>query len=188
MNGKNIIFLLSAFTFLISSCVNYKTQVNVPTKMTKYQMKDLFETFFPKDLAITRVTSKGVKLIIKNKILFDFNSYRLSSRAKRFLKQFAYIYKCKIEPEYPDSKIVVIGYTDDIGDENYNQKLSLKRAQAVKDFLMNLDILSIAPEKIIAIGKGEKDPIVPNTNAKNRALNRRVEILINLNSGDKSAQ
>jgi outer membrane protein OmpA-like peptidoglycan-associated protein len=66
---------------------------------------------------------------------------------------------------------VVEGHTCDIGDEDYNQQLGLRRAQAVCDYLV---LKGISPERLSLRSCGEKVPAVPNDSEKNRAYNRRV--------------
>ncbi|MDT3526509.1 OmpA family protein, partial [Cronobacter sakazakii] len=74
----------------------------------------------------------------------------------------------------PGWLIVVAGHTDDVGDERANQQLSLKRAEAVRNWMRDTGDV---PESCFAVqGYGESRPAVPNTTAEGRALNRRVEI------------
>jgi len=62
-----------------------------------------------------------------------------------------------------------------VGSKEYNKKLSLKRAEAVKRVLS--EHFGIDPSRMVAKGYGEEYPLVPNTSDTNRALNRRVEIV-----------
>ncbi len=84
--------------------------------------------------------------------------------------------------KYPGAKVELAGYTDGIGTEQYNQKLSERRAEAVKQYLINEGAVDKAT--ITAKGYGKSNPIAPNKtkngkdNPKGRAENRRVEILI----------
>jgi OOP family OmpA-OmpF porin len=84
--------------------------------------------------------------------------------------------------KYPDSKVELEGYTDSKGTEQYNQKLSERRAEAVKQYLIKEGAVDKA--MISATGYGESRPIAPNKtqdgkdNPEGRAENRRVEILI----------
>lgn len=73
----------------------------------------------------------------------------------------------------PDSKVTLIGHTDDQGSEVYNQILSIKRAQYVAD---KLTAAGIDPSRILVDSRGEIEPAVPNTSPGERALNRRVVI------------
>lgn len=69
--------------------------------------------------------------------------------------------------------IIAVGHTDSIGSETYNQKLSEKRAQSVKAYLVSK---GIDKNRVSTQGKGEAQPIADNTNSTNRRLNRRVNI------------
>ena len=78
----------------------------------------------------------------------------------------------KVLLKFPAIEIELCGYTDSLGDWNYNQQLSKKRAQAVKQYLINK---GIAYFRIKAVGFGEENPIAPNTTKTGRAANRRIE-------------
>lgn len=75
----------------------------------------------------------------------------------------------------PDVTIRIIGHTDDVATDAYNQRLSEGRANSVK---AEMEQRGIAEYRMKAMGKGEKEPIVPNDSDDNRQLNRRVEIEI----------
>ena len=75
---------------------------------------------------------------------------------------------------YPETKIVVVGHTDSTGSEEYNQKLSERRADAVKKYLV--DSGHVKADMITAEGRGEAEPIADNKTKEGRAKNRRVEI------------
>ncbi len=76
----------------------------------------------------------------------------------------------------PDTKIIVVGYTDSTGTTNGNYALSRSRANTVKNFLIGL--LKLDTSKIVAVGRGAETPVASNDTAKNRALNRRAEVFI----------
>lgn len=80
--------------------------------------------------------------------------------------------------ELKDSQgsITLVGYTDSVGSENYNQRLSYRRAKSVADYLIKEGILS---ERIQIFGKGEADPIGDNSTVTGRQKNRRTEITYN---------
>jgi len=69
--------------------------------------------------------------------------------------------------------IIAVGHTDSIGTDAYNQKLSVRRAEAVKAYLVSK---GIEANRVYTEGKGEKQPIASNKNSAGRAKNRRVEI------------
>jgi len=69
--------------------------------------------------------------------------------------------------------IIAVGHTDSVGNDAYNQKLSVKRAESVKSYL---ESKGIEKNRIYTEGKGEKQPVADNKTAEGRAKNRRVEI------------
>lgn len=75
----------------------------------------------------------------------------------------------------PEWKLTVTGHTDNTGSEPFNQKLSLKRAEAIEKYL---SVKGIDPNRINTIGKGSKQPIASNKTDAGRKKNRRVEFVI----------
>jgi OOP family OmpA-OmpF porin len=82
----------------------------------------------------------------------------------------------KLQAELQNAKvdsIIATGHTDSTGKASYNQKLSLRRAQAVKDYLVSL---GLPANRIFIEGKGEAQPVASNKTSQGRALNRRVDV------------
>ena len=75
--------------------------------------------------------------------------------------------------QYPQTTTTVEGYTDSVGSEAYNQQLSQRRADAVRQVMV--DEYGVAADRVSAVGEGENDPVASNDTAEGRALNRRVE-------------
>jgi OOP family OmpA-OmpF porin len=69
--------------------------------------------------------------------------------------------------------IIAVGHTDAVGDDAYNQKLSIARAESVKAFLVTA---GVEKNRVYTEGKGEKSPVADNKTAEGRAKNRRVEV------------
>jgi OOP family OmpA-OmpF porin len=69
--------------------------------------------------------------------------------------------------------IIAVGHTDSVGSDSYNQKLSIKRSEAVKSYIVSK---GIEKNRVYTEGKGEKQPVADNKTAEGRAKNRRVEI------------
>jgi OOP family OmpA-OmpF porin len=69
--------------------------------------------------------------------------------------------------------IIAVGHTDAVGDDAFNQKLSIARAEAVKSFLVTA---GVEKNRVYTEGKGEKSPVADNKTAEGRAKNRRVEV------------
>ena len=108
------------------------------------------------------------KKIILRGVHFDFNKANIRSDAVPILKEAANILK-----ENPDLKVTVEGHTDAIGSDEYNLKLSLRRATAVKEFLVKE---GIAEPRLTTRGFGESQPVASNDTEDGRAQNRRVEL------------
>ena len=69
--------------------------------------------------------------------------------------------------------IIAVGHTDSVGADAYNQKLSIRRSEAVKAYLVSK---GVEKNRVYTEGKGEKQPVADNKTAEGRAKNRRVEI------------
>lgn len=102
---------------------------------------------------------------------FDAGSARLSNIAKAKLDEVALKMK-----EDTDARALVIGYTDDRGSDAANQRMSERRAQAVKDYLVQRH--GIDGSRITTEGRGSADPVASNETAEGRAQNRRAVVII----------
>jgi OmpA-OmpF porin, OOP family len=102
---------------------------------------------------------------------FDFNKSTVRSADDAELQKAIVFVK-----KYPDSKVSIEGYTDNIGSDKYNQGLSERRAAAVKEYLLKHGAADGA--RMTTAGHGESDPIADNSIEQGRFQNRRVEILI----------
>jgi outer membrane protein OmpA-like peptidoglycan-associated protein len=120
----------------------------------------------------TRDTARGL-IVSMPDVLFDFNKYTLKPEARERLARVSGIVLA-----YPDLKLQIEGYTDSIGSDEYNQTLSDKRAEAVRDYLVSS---GVSINNVTAQGMGKADPVADNSTAAGRKLNRRVEMIV---SGD----
>jgi len=99
---------------------------------------------------------------------FDFDKAVLKPEAKAKLDDLV----GKLKPINLEV-IIAVGHTDGIGSDTYNNKLSVRRAEAVKAYLVSK---GIEPNRVYTEGKGKKQPVADNKTAEGRAKNRRVEI------------
>lgn len=106
----------------------------------------------------------------KSDYLFATNSATLLPGAQPEIQRVADVLK-----QYPDTTIQVAGHTDSQGNEVYNQQLSERRAQAVRDALVGT---GLDPARITIMGYGESRPIASNDTAAGRQQNRRVEVRV----------
>jgi outer membrane protein OmpA-like peptidoglycan-associated protein len=120
-------------------------------------------------------TSESARGLIVNMsdVLFDTGKYTLKPTTQISLAKVAGILQA-----YPGLKVQVEGYTDIVGSDELNQKLSENRAAAVKDFLISQ---GVAPGNITSQGFGKNNPVADNSTSSGRAQNRRVNMVV---SGD----
>lgn len=117
------------------------------------------------------VQSEVVTLSDANDVLFAFNKSDLTPAARSELDSLM----AKLQNADVVS-IKVVGHTDSVGSDAYNQALSERRASSVADYLLSQ---GLAPNKLTSEGKGESEPIADNESEEGRAKNRRVELHIN---------
>jgi outer membrane protein OmpA-like peptidoglycan-associated protein len=120
----------------------------------------------------TKETARGL-IVNMSDVLFDFNKYTLKPEAREKLAKVSGILLA-----YPGLKLQVEGYTDNIGSDEYNQKLSEQRAGGVRDYLVSQ---SVKDNNVTAAGYGKSDPVADNSSSSGRAENRRVQLVV---SGD----
>jgi outer membrane protein OmpA-like peptidoglycan-associated protein len=122
---------------------------------------------------------EGIKITFDSGILFQIDSSELQSEARANIESLA-----KILNKYPDTNILIEGDTDNTGSEEYNQRLSERRAQAVADYQRGLNV---AGSRISTVGLGELNPIASNDTDYGRQQNRRVEVAVFANDKLKKA-
>lgn len=125
-------------------------------------------------------TDEGINLILdeNSRVTFEYNSANLTSIAKTNLDKLIEVFK-----EYPDTNLLIVGHTDNVGSQNFNLPLSEKRAQSVVSYLIANGISS---SRLTSKGAGLSEPIADNSTAAGRAQNRRVEIAITANEKMKA--
>jgi OOP family OmpA-OmpF porin len=109
--------------------------------------------------------------IVLRGINFEYNSSDIQPEARPVLDQAA-----EILHENPGVSVRVEGYTDSSGTPQYNQGLSLRRAESVYRYLVNK---GVDPERLTVEGMGQSRPVASNATEEGRARNRRVELVPN---------
>ena len=120
----------------------------------------------------TTETSRGLVVNLSD-VLFDTGKYTLKPNTQVTLARIAGIFQ-----SYPGVKVQVEGFTDSVGSDDLNQKLSDNRASTTKDFLIKQ---GVSLDNISAAGYGKSDPVADNSTTAGRAQNRRVNLVV---SGD----
>jgi len=127
----------------------------------------------------TRETARGLIVNVSD-VLFDFNSANLKPGAREKVARLAGILQ-----SHPDLKIEVEGHTDSVGSDDYNLRLSERRAESVRTSLVQQ---GVAGNAVGTAGFGESKPVATNGTAAGRQQNRRVEIVVSGESIGTSAQ
>jgi outer membrane protein OmpA-like peptidoglycan-associated protein len=122
---------------------------------------------------------EGIKITFDSGLLFDVNSSTLKAEGRQNIAQLAEVLR-----KYDDTEVLVEGHTDNTGDDEYNQQLSIKRAESVANMVKQQ---AIKGSRITTVGYGETQPLQPNETAEGRAQNRRVDIAIMANKKLKKA-
>jgi len=123
-----------------------------------------------KDLKVELTpVAAGEQFVFEN-VFFEFDKFDLKPESMTSLKRLQ-----KFLLENPNVNIMISGHTDNIGNQGYNQTLSLQRAKSVQDFLVKA---GLHHGRVMVEGKGDKEPLVPNSSPENQALNRRITIKI----------
>lgn len=113
---------------------------------------------------------EGIQVTFDSGILFDFDSSTLRGNARANLADLA-----ASLTEYPGTSVLVVGHTDGVGADAYNQSLSERRANAARSYLLSQ---GLSPSRVDAVGMGESEPVADNDSDWGRQANRRVEVAI----------
>lgn len=128
------------------------------------------KNFDPLTLDVYLDPIKQGKAVVLNNIFFATNSYALEDKSKTELDKIVLFMNSN-----PKVSIELGGHTDDVGADNANMELSMKRSKSVYDYLIGK---GISANRLKYKGYGETKPMVANTNEENRQLNRRIEFKI----------
>ena len=129
------------------------------------------------EINISMFTSKAVlqetrkEILIIDQVQFDFDKDTIKAESFGLLDNVA-----SVILDHPYIQLIEVqGHTDDVGVDSYNLDLSQRRVESVRTYLIGK---GVKPDVLVAKGYGETVPVKPNTNDKNRALNRRVQFVI----------
>ena len=134
------------------------------------QARKLRQELVGTGVQVAELENGQIQLLMPSNITFDFDSAVFKSGFNATLDSVS-----KVLNEYDQTRVIIAGYTDNVGAAAYNNQLSLKRAQAVSDYLV---LRGISPARISVYGYGSQYPIASNGNEAGRAQNRRVTITL----------
>ena len=144
---------------------NFLTEEDEKKEVTKVNEKEAEEDETPQVVIVTENKKKEVMQII----YFDFDNSKLSQVSKNTLFNFLDKNKKKL------SRYILFGHTDTKGSSKYNMKLSIKRAESVKEVLLDQ---GISPDDISILGKGENELAIDTPDNTKHPANRRAEVKI----------
>ena len=161
---------------LLSGCKSGNTSrrtvigVSAVNATISVQKKEL-ESILPAGAIIEFINyGNALKITFDSGILFAANSNTIHETSKSALRRFATNLN-----NHPDTQIQITGHTDNTGRADYNQTLSERRSRSVYDYLCEQ---GIDTKRMDYAGKGFREPIANNNTSEGRALNRRIEIVI----------
>lgn len=132
--------------------------------------KELAQHSDDDDLSLTKMEGDALRIGIASDFSFAFDSADLDSDGKGIFRTIGNILQ-----NYDKTAIHVVGFTDSVGQAEYNKQLSKRRAKSVADFL---EENGVDAKRIQTWGRGEDEPVASNDTSDGQARNRRVEIVI----------
>lgn len=167
---KYFIFsLVAVASTALYSCKDKQIMVNPGAQVTIDGTQDGLR-HVQRDFEDAAVTDRGIMVTFDSDVLFPLNSSYLTDEAKGEIDKLI-----NLLTSYPNSSLIVDGHTDATGTEEYNQWLSEKRAESVKNYMADHGVNA---SRITINGYGQSKPVAPNNTAEGRQQNRRVEVTI----------
>ncbi len=124
--------------------------------------------------AVVERVGEGIQVTFESGLLFDYDSDRIKPAAAENLRSLA-----RSLNNYPNTDLVIVGHTDNVGSDDYNADLSQRRSRAAASYLGSL---GVNQNRLRTYGRGEAEPVAENTSDAGRQQNRRVEVAIFANS------
>jgi outer membrane protein OmpA-like peptidoglycan-associated protein len=121
-------------------------------------------------VAVVQTSDNQLKLNVPGDLSFDTGRADIKPNMRPILDQFA-----NGLSNQPNTEVRIIGHTDSTGSDDLNNRLSLDRAEATRQYLA---ARGVDPRRIVVAGVGEREPVADNTTDSGRARNRRVEIFL----------
>ena len=119
---------------------------------------------------VSRTADNQLKVNVPNDVSFDTGSAAIKPQLRGVLDPFAASLR-----DDPNTRISIVGHTDNTGSDAVNNPLSLDRARSVRDYLVDR---GLSPSRVEVAGRGEREPVADNASESGRARNRRVEIFL----------
>jgi len=138
------------------------------------QKKDLEKALRPEmdrgAIRLQKLEQHRLLISMTSETTFEVDSTRIKSGFHNSMNKMS-----RILNKYGKTELLIVGHTDSTGSASYNQQLSERRAEAVKQYLLSRKVV---PQRLSSFGKGESQPVASNASAAGRRLNRRVDIIV----------
>jgi outer membrane protein OmpA-like peptidoglycan-associated protein len=138
------------------------------------QKRDLEKVLAPEvqsgAVQVQQAGQNNLLVTMTSQTAFEFDSSRINPGFTSTLDKIA-----NVLVRYGKTHLTIVGHTDNVGSNQYNQTLSERRAQAVNDYLRTQGVI---PQRLVFLGKGESSPRSTNATEEGRRINRRVEIVV----------
>ncbi len=138
------------------------------------QKKDLEKVLAPEvqsgAINIAKAGQNNLLITMTAQTAFDFDSTSIKPGFQSTMDKIA-----NVLVRYGKTHLTVVGHTDNVGSNQYNQTLSERRSGAVADYLRGKGVI---PQRLVSVGQGENTPRASNATEQGRHLNRRVEIVV----------
>lgn len=159
---------------VIAIFIGFFTSCNTAKKTAKKKQIYIEQTYLElkKELpeAEVKLLMDTIKVLFPENLLFSFGKSEVKKDSYAPLEKLS-----RILNVYNKHKILITGYTDNVGEEEINEVLSKNRAENTKKILIQNQVLD---SRLFTWGRGSKDPIASNQNVEGRNKNRRVEFVI----------
>lgn len=132
--------------------------------------KNLAREIKDQQVQVQKLSNDVVRITMTNQTAFDVNSTEIKPGFHTTMDKVA-----DVVIRYQKTTLTIVGHTDSVGNESYNQNLSEQRALSVARYLESKDV---NPMRLATLGKGEAAPVASNNSDAGRRANRRVEIFV----------
>ncbi|GAB3038336.1 MULTISPECIES: OmpA family protein [Oleiagrimonas] len=183
-NYKSLCMAVAVATLALGGCTNYVKKTDFDAAIQRLQAKDqdLQQqiTSLSQDMQQklaqydTRITAMEGRISVDTVAHFDFNKSDLKDSDKAMLDQFAKV----MNAHHSDAVVTVEGFTDPAGSAAYNKKLGMKRAEAVRNYLVNDAGMNADQVRAVSYGEATNRQVEPGKTHDAGSNNRRVSLVI----------
>ncbi len=165
-----LIMLIAAAAFIVSSCGKKEEPAATPADEAVQAQQETAPAEQPSEVEAEAAEEPAPEIVL-DRVYFEFDKATLTPEAKRTIEKNAEILKA-----HPEVTVVIEGHCDERGSTEYNLALGERRAESIKNYLVQL---GISPDRLSTLSYGEERPLVEGHNEAAWAKNRRGEFVVN---------